>query len=922
MAKTKIKGDEKMDCLIRKKVVLGVLVAIFVIVGLASPTIAQASQDAVLILHFDEGSGTTVKDESGHGNDGTVYGATWTTGISGKALNFDGVDDYVDIPDSDSFDDLSEFSVSLWINMDENDPRDWPVIIGRQKNNNQGLWCFQDQHTHHLGLNIGDGATNTGGDTKFLTVPINEWHFVTFAFDGTIMRNYIDGKYKHSHIPLINYLNSKTNFYIGGRHSGYFNGSIDEVAIWNRVLSPEEIEAHYLAKRAGGSIKNSAQSESNNTKSVSPAIAQESTDTVLILHFDEGSGSVAKDESGHGNDGTIYGATWTTGISGNALGFTGEKVSYVGIPTSSSLDIRSAMTISAWINPSKVTSYDRIVAKPHTEFASPHNIYSLIFDNAGHARFEGCIGEHKTGINGISIIPLNEWTHVAATYDGSQLKLYVNGNLEGTKDVTEKICANIMPLYIGSNVFFSGENFNGAIDEVAIYSRALTSEEIKAHYLAKRAGGSIKESAQSEIDDAKYINPEVNEAENKSNKENSSGMLIFIIMFAMVGLFVLAYFIIKKSDGGRKKKDISEVSTIKSHTPNKEKQEEENGVLEDEDIMYEVLELVGLVKKWSGLSDNEKIQVLKKSSFNLWAKVESEPSCGVAHFGLGLLARMLNDLDDAIKEFELALQDNSHELYPAYSELALIGLNGARQEKKHCSVKQAIDAKMKYEMFKMAYDKEKKENEEKSEERGVGEIQKYVDNCTTLQYSEIVDERVWDSVPEIHDLGDGSKLSGDEKKKLAESLVSKYPDLDYLYSWRAIFYKREEYYDKAKTVLIEGLKISKRKYNLYMELGETEYYSNNLLEAVRWWIQSILSQKSIGMTDRASYNSFLYLAYICKRLDLSHIELELLKEVDSRAYGQIRLTDIEANNIYSLVDQEEKSEFIRKALSALYDRLY
>jgi len=107
-----------------------------------------------------------------------------------------------------------------------------------------------------------------------------------------------------------------------------------------------------------------------------------------------------------------------------------------------------------------------------------------------------------------------------------------------------------------------------------------------------------------------------------------------------------------------------------------------------------------------------------------------------------------------------------------------------------------------------------------------------------------------------------------------------------------------------------------------MELGETEYYSNNLVEAVCWWIQSVLSQKSIGMTDRASYNSFLYLAYVCKRLDLSHIELELLKEVDSRANGQIRLTNIETNNIYSLVDQEEKSEFLHKALLALYDRLY
>jgi len=116
-----------------------------------------------------------------------------------------------------------------------------------------------------------------------------------------------------------------------------------------------------------------------------------------------------------------------------------------------------------------------------------------------------------------------------------------------------------------TNFYIGGRHsgyFNGSIDEVAIWNRVLSPDEIGAHYLAKRAGGYIKESAQSEIDDAKYINPEVNEAENKSNKENSSGMLIFIIMFAMVGLLMLAYFIFKKSDGRGK----TEKSGVKPFT--------------------------------------------------------------------------------------------------------------------------------------------------------------------------------------------------------------------------------------------------------------------------------------------------------------------------------------------------------------------
>ena len=198
-------------------------------------------------------------------------------------------------------------------------------------------------------------------------------------------------------------------------------------------------------------------------------------------NFDEGSENIAYDLSGNDNDGKISGTSLTSGIYGNALSFTGKKDSYVKIPESIRLDITDALTISVWIRPNAVTSYDRIVAKPHTEFASPYNVYSLIFDNAGHARFEGCIGqEQKMVLNGISKIPLNKWTHVAATYDGSQLKLYVNGNLESTKDVTEEICTNNMPLFIGSNVFYPDENFNGTIDEVRIYNYALSEDGIKA----------------------------------------------------------------------------------------------------------------------------------------------------------------------------------------------------------------------------------------------------------------------------------------------------------------------------------------------------------------------------------------------------------------------------------------------------------
>ena len=179
--------------------------------------------------------------------------------------------------------------------------------------------------------------------------------------------------------------------------------------------------------------------------------------------------------------------------------------------------------------------------------------------------------------------------------------------------------------------------------------------------------------------------------------------------------------------GRGKKRYISEAGTInESPILDKErrkgesniskesnKHDDEDGHLEDEDIMFEVFELIERVNKYQdSTNDNEIIQALKKSSFIFLERIESKPSCGIAHLGLGLLAKILNDWDDAIKEFELALQDNSHGCYPAYSEFAHLFLNDARQKKEHRSVKQSIDAQIMYKIFKMAYDKEKKEKVE------------------------------------------------------------------------------------------------------------------------------------------------------------------------------------------------------------------
>ena len=99
-------------------IVFLLLIGVFIVVfdfnnhTMAEPTRTNGN---VALYHFNEGTGTNVTDSSDYGNDGIIHNATWTDGISGNALNFDGVDDYVEIADDDSLDLTTGATLEAWV---------------------------------------------------------------------------------------------------------------------------------------------------------------------------------------------------------------------------------------------------------------------------------------------------------------------------------------------------------------------------------------------------------------------------------------------------------------------------------------------------------------------------------------------------------------------------------------------------------------------------------------------------------------------------------------------------------------------------------------------------------------------------------------------------------------------------------------
>jgi glucose/arabinose dehydrogenase/PKD repeat protein len=217
---------------------------------------------------------------------------------------------------------------------------------------------------------------------------------------------------------------------------------------------------------------------------VAAAPAHAATGLVAAYGFNEGSGTAVTDASGTNNGGATSGTAWAAGGRfGSALSFNGASSS-VTIPDSTSLDLSTGMTLEAWVSPTALGGAWRTAVFKQTGSGMVYALYA----NDGGARPTGqvnILGEQNAA--GTAAQPLNAWTHLATTYDGAALKLFVNGTQVASKAQTGAIPASTGPLRIGGNSIW-GEYFAGLIDEVRVYSRALTAGEIQADMTAPIGG--------------------------------------------------------------------------------------------------------------------------------------------------------------------------------------------------------------------------------------------------------------------------------------------------------------------------------------------------------------------------------------------------------------------------------------------------
>jgi type II secretory pathway pseudopilin PulG len=442
----------------------------------SNPNLESETIDLVGWWKLDETSGTTASDSSGNGNHGTLinmgWPSVWVTGKDGGALDFDGRNDCVQVPDSPSFDIEDQITVVAWINPE--DTWSWRTIVSKLAHTHYHyrLDLYWFLYSRKIGISLAGPCGSWDMWRPDVYIPTDVWTHVALTYNGSEMVMYKNGieaadRNERGTLELAD-SSSDEPFYIGknSEWGEYFEGKIDDVRIYRRALSADEIAALCWEQP-------------------------------LVAHWklDETSGTTASDSSDNGNHGTLVNMNpandWVEGRVDGALDFDGYD-DYVEVPDSSSLHIADEISILAWINPDDNDQWRTIASKfAHVPYCRT-DLYLFLYNRRIGASLAGPCGFWNLWRPNVYISE-DEWTHVALTYNGSNMVMYKNGDRGSSTDASGSLMlaasSSNESFYIGKNTEWHSERFNGTIDDLRLYKRALSDDQIETIY----NGGELSE---------------------------------------------------------------------------------------------------------------------------------------------------------------------------------------------------------------------------------------------------------------------------------------------------------------------------------------------------------------------------------------------------------------------------------------------
>lgn len=446
------------------------------------------ADDPMLYWPMDDASGSTQFADLAGGNRG-VKGSSTGLGAAGaipgnSAATFNNSNN-ARVVTTGSLESPDEYTVEAWF---RSSAASGPIVgfgdlpTGNSQRVDRQLYLNNSGRVH---FGIQSGGVKVVASSK--TYNNNQWHHAVGTVKGTTARLYVDGVLVGKRDDITRPEQFVGHWRVGGdRQNGFpnagaanFNGAIDEVAVYTQALSGDQIEAHYVAS---GRTSTRAPRPTDNY-----GAAVYDKEPTLYWRLNEASGSQAADFGPMGNAGTYRGG-YTRGV---APAITGDSraITVNGnngyVSSDAQFTNPQVFSTEAWFrtttnqggkiigfgnqNSSLSSSYDR-------------HVYML---NDGRLRFGVYPGGEQT-VTSPNAYNDGTWHQVVSTLSGEGMRLYVDGSLVASNDnVTSAEAYNGYWRFGGDRVW-SGANSNyfaGSLDEVAVYSDALTAEEVQQHFL-------------------------------------------------------------------------------------------------------------------------------------------------------------------------------------------------------------------------------------------------------------------------------------------------------------------------------------------------------------------------------------------------------------------------------------------------------
>ncbi len=407
---------------------------------------------------MDENTGTTTADTSGNGNTGTLGTGNsapgWSPGMYGVGLSFDGSNDYVSITGFGNSAPTDDITISLWIKTSTKQQSAFMFNPDSNSNRINFHPCYINGITYWDFGDIATGGRLSYSNPSHCSSP--SWQHYTLVSSHTdnymaIYRNGIREAYGNSHG---HFSRTNTDLWIGGIKDYSLNGSLDEVRIYDRALSPVEVQQLY--NWAPGPVG--------------------------YWKMEEGSGATTNDSSTFANTGVVgtgvSAPTWATGKYGKGLHFDGSGSKDVLTVTDNSGLGPPTMTVEAWVYPTAFVSGASIYNRRDSS-----NVGGTTLELSGTGGSVICyyyISSAWRSAATTATLSLNRWNHVSCTYDGSTIVLYING----VKDATTTSIAGTVnnpaspSVAIGRNIASNTYSWDGTIDEVKIYNYARSVKQV------------------------------------------------------------------------------------------------------------------------------------------------------------------------------------------------------------------------------------------------------------------------------------------------------------------------------------------------------------------------------------------------------------------------------------------------------------